>query len=77
MALGLNEEQSKKVLEAVKDYVPKMRLMEAEQERDALKSAVAEHDKQLEGLKASRGDHAALQQQISELQKQNVKQQNP
>lgn len=75
IALGLTEEQTKKVLDAVKDYVPKTQLAEAEQERDSLKNTVSERDKQLETLKASSGDNAALQQQIADLQKANTEQQ--
>jgi len=75
LVLGLSEEQAKKVLVAVEDYVPKTRLTEAEQERDGLKATVAERDKQLDELKASSGDSAALRRQIGVLQKQNVEQQ--
>lgn len=74
-ALGLTEEQAKKTLDALKDYVPKTQLTEVEQERDNLKAAVAERDKQLETLKKSSGDNAALQQQIADLQKANAEQQ--
>ncbi len=75
LALGLSEEQAKKVLEAAKGYVPKARLTETERERDALKATVAERDKQLGELKASSGDSEALRRQIGELQKLNAEQQ--
>ena len=75
IALGLTEEQAKKVLEAVKEYVPKTQLGEVEQERDSLKATIAERDTQLETLKKSSGDNAALQQQIADLQKANEEQQ--
>lgn len=75
IALGLTEEQAKKVLEAVKEYVPKTQLAEVEQERDNLKATIAERDTQLETLKKSSGDNAALQQQIADLQKANEEQQ--
>lgn len=75
IALGLTEEQAKKVLEAVKEYVPKTQLGEVEQERDSLKATIAERDTQLEALKKSSGDNAALQQQIADLQKANEEQQ--
>lgn len=71
IALGLTEEQAKKVLDAVKEYVPKTQLAEVERERDGLKATVAERDTQLETLKTSSGDNAALQQQIADLQKAN------
>ena len=71
IALGLTEEQAKKVLDAVKDYVPKTQLAEVERERDGLKATVTERDTQLETLKKSSGDNAALQQQIADLQKAN------
>ncbi len=75
IALGLTEEQAKKVLEVVKEYVPKTQLGEVEQERDSLKATIAERDTQLETLKKSSGDNAALQQQIADLQKANEEQQ--
>lgn len=71
IALGLTEEQAKKVLDAVKEYVPKTQLAEVERERDGLKATVTERDTQLETLKKSSGDNAALQQQIADLQKAN------
>lgn len=71
IALGLIEEQAQKVLDAVKEYVPKAQLLEAEKERDGLKATVKERDKQLEDLRKSSGDNAALQQQIADLQKAN------
>ena len=40
-----------------------------------MKKSVSDRDKQLEDLKKSSGDNAALQQQISDLQKQNADQQ--
>lgn len=71
IALGLTEEQAKKVLDAVKEYVPKTQLAEVERERDGLKATVTERDTQLETLKKSSGDNEALQQQIADLQKAN------
>ena len=75
IALGLTEEQAKKVLDAVKDYVPKTQLAEVERERDGLKATVTERDTQLETLKKSSGDNEALQKQIADLQKANEDQQ--
>lgn len=71
IALGLTEEQAKKVLDAVKEYVPKTQLAEVERERDGLKATVAERDTQLETLKKSSGDNETLQKQIADLQKAN------
>lgn len=75
IALGLTEEQAQKVLDAVKDYIPASRLSEVEKERDSLKSTLKERDGQLENLRKSSGDNAALQQQITDLQKANADQQ--
>ena len=75
IALGLTEEQAKKVLDAVKDYVPKTQLAEVERERDGLKATVTERDTQLETLKKSSGDNETLQKQIADLQKANEDQQ--
>lgn len=71
IALDLTEEQAKKVLDVVKEYVPKTQLAEVERERDSLKATVAERDTQLETLKKSSGDNEALQKQIADLQKAN------
>lgn len=75
IALGLTEEQAKKVIDAVKDYVPKTQLAEVERERDGLKATVTERDTQLETLKKSSGDNETLQKQIADLQKANEDQQ--
>lgn len=75
IALGLTEEQAKKVLDVVKDYVPKTQLAEVERERDGLKATVTERDTQLETLKKSSGDNETLQKQIADLQKANEDQQ--
>ena len=75
IALGLTEEQAKKVLDSVKEYVPKTQLAEVERERDGLKATVTERDTQLETLKKSSGDNEALQKQIADLQKANEDQQ--
>ena len=76
LALGLTEEQVKKVLESLDgNIVAKTKLNEVSEENKALKKSVSDRDKQLEDLKKSSGDNAALQQQISDLQKQNAEQQ--
>lgn len=76
LAMGLSEEQAKKVLETLDgEYVPKSKFQEVSEENKTLKKSVGDRDKQLEDLKKSSGDNAALQQQISDLQKANADQQ--
>lgn len=76
LAMGLNEEQAKKVLEALEgQYVLKTKFQEVSEENKTLKKSVGDRDKQLEDLKKSSGDNAELQKQISDLQKQNTDQQ--
>ncbi|MEY8428437.1 phage scaffolding protein [Lachnospiraceae bacterium 46-15] len=77
IGMGLTEEQAQKVIDEVVggNYVPKSRFNEVNEENKTLKKSVSDRDKQFEDLKKSSGDNAALQQQISELQKQNADQQ--
>lgn len=76
IAMGLTEEQAKKVMDALDgNFVTKTRFNEINEENKTLKKSVSDRDKQLEDLKKSSGDNAALQQQISDLQKQNADQQ--
>lgn len=76
IAMGLTEEQAKKVMDSLDgNFVTKTRFNEINEENKALKKSVSDRDKQLEDLKKSSGDNAALQQQISDLQKQNADQQ--
>lgn len=75
MEIGLTEEQAKKVMGSLDcDFVTKTRFNEINEENKTLKKSVSDRDKQLEELKKSSGDNAALQQQISDLQKQNADQ---
>ena len=77
IAMGLTEEQAKKVMDSLDgNFVTKARFNEINEENKTLKKSVSDRDKQLEDLKKSSGDNAALQQQISDLQKQNADQQN-
>lgn len=71
--IGLTEETAQKVMDEVvgKNYVPKSRFNEVNEENKTLKKSVADYDKQFEDLKKSSGDNTALQQQIAELQRQN------
>jgi phage minor structural protein GP20 len=76
IAMGLTEEQAKKVMDSLDgNFVTKARFNEINEENKTLKKSVSDRDKQLEDLKKSSGDNAALQQQISDLQKQNADQQ--
>lgn len=76
MAMGLSEEQAQKVLDSLDgNYVPKSKFQEVSEENKTLKKSVSDRDKQLEDLKKSSGDNAALRQQISDLQKANADQQ--
>lgn len=76
IALGLSEEDAKKVADAsaeeLKGYIPKSRLDEVIKERDTYKGSLADRDKQLEDLKKSSGDNEALKTQIAEMQKANA-----
>lgn len=76
IAMGLTEEQAKKVMDSLDgNFVTKARFNEINEENKTLKKSVSDRDKQLEDLKKSSGDNVALQQQISDLQKQNADQQ--
>lgn len=75
IAIGLTEEQAKKVLESLDgNFVTKTRFNEVNEENKALKQSVADRDKQLEDLKKSGGDNAELKKQIEALQQQNSEQ---
>jgi len=76
LAKGLTEEQAKFVMDSLgANFVDIARFNDVGKERDALKKTLGERDAQLETLKKSSGDNAALQQQITELQKRNAEQQ--
>lgn len=69
IAMGLSEEQADKVMASLDgNYIPKTRFNEVNEENKTLKKSVSDRDKQLEELKKSSGDNAALQQQIESLQ---------
>lgn len=74
MAMGMSEELAQKVIDEVVTgkLLPKSKFDELNEENKTLKTAASEHEKQLEGLKKSNGDNAALQQQITDLQKANA-----
>ena len=75
IAMGLTEEQAKKVMDSLDgNFVTKTRFNEVNEENKTLKQSVADRDKQLEDLKKSSGDNAALKKQIETLQQQNADQ---
>lgn len=75
IAMGLSEEQAKKVMDSLDgNYVTKTRFNEVNEENKTLKQSVSERDKQLDGLKKSSGDNAELKKQIEALQQQNAEQ---
>lgn len=70
---GLTEEQAKFVMDSLDgDFVTKSRFNEVNEENKSLKKAAGDHAQQLEDLKKSNGDNAALQQQITDLQQANA-----
>lgn len=76
IAMGLTEEQAKKVMASLDgNFVTKTRFNEINEENKTLKQSVADRDKQLEDLKKSSGDNAELKKQIETLQQQNAEQQ--
>ena len=76
IAMGLTEEQAKKVMDSLDgNFVTKTRFNEVNEENKTLKKSVADRDKQLEDLKKSSGDNAELKKQIETLQQQNAEQQ--
>ena len=72
VALGLTEEQAKKVAAQLEQfYVAKERLQEVEAELTAAKATIKERDGQLETLKKASGDAGELKAQIATLQQEN------
>lgn len=75
IAMGLTEEQAKKVMASLDgNFVTKTRFNEINEENKTLKQSVADRDKQLDDLKKSSGDNAELKKQIETLQQQNADQ---
>ena len=68
-------DEAKKDFNAFLDgaYVPKSRFNEVNEEKNTLKTTVADRDKQLETLKKSNGDVESLKAQIEKLQADNKK----
>ena len=72
VALGLTEEQAKKLAEKLEQsYVAKERLQEVEAELTAAKATIKERDGQLETLRKASGDAEELKAQIAALQQEN------
>lgn len=72
IAMGLTEDQAKKVMESIDgNFVTKARFNEINEENKTLKQSVADRDKQLEDLKKSAVDNEKLQKQIKDLQDTN------
>jgi hypothetical protein len=75
IAMGLTEEQAKKVMDSLNgNYVTKTRFNEVNEENKTLKKSVSDRDKQLEDLKKSSGDNEELKKQIETLQQENANQ---
>nr|DAY93546.1 MAG TPA: minor structural protein [Caudoviricetes sp.] len=75
IAMGLTEEQAKKVMNSLDgNYVTKTRFNEVNEENKTLKKSVSDRDKQLEDLKKSSGDNEELKKQIETLQQENANQ---
>lgn len=75
IAMGLTEEQGKKVMDSLDgNYVTKTRFNEVNEENKTLKKSVSDRDKQLEDLKKSSGNNEELKKQIETLQQENANQ---
>lgn len=72
VALGISEDLAEKAAEAskeeFKDYVPRTRLNEEIQKKKNAEEALSSVKSELENLKSSAGDSAALRDQIKKLQ---------
>lgn len=70
-----NMEAAEKEFKAFLDgsYVPKARFNEVNEEKKTLQATVSDRDKQLEELKKTSGDTAALNKKIEQLQADNKK----
>ena len=73
MEWGLTEEQATKVMEGLNgSFVTKTRFNEVNEELKTAKATITERDGQLNALKTSGADAAALQAQITQLQADNA-----
>lgn len=75
ITLGIDEELAGKCekasAEELKNYVPYERFKELVDEKNKLKTDIADRDKQFETLKNSTGDVEAMKEQIASLQAEN------
>lgn len=75
IALGLTSDLAERAAAAsqdeLKSYIPKARFDEINTAKKKAEDDLKERDKQLEELKKSAGDSAALQEQIAKLQSEN------
>lgn len=75
IALGLSEDLAEKAAAAsqdeLKSFIPKARFDEVNTAKKKAEDDLKDRDKQLEDLKKSAGDSAALQEQITKLQSEN------
>lgn len=71
LALGITEEQATKILEGYKNHIPKDRFDQVNNEKNELKTQIADRDKQLETIKKGAGDNEELKKQIETLQNEN------
>ena len=69
--LGLTDEQATIVTEKYVNMVPQGRFNEIVEEKNSLKTQLAERDKQLKELEKSVGDNKELKEQIEKLQTDN------
>ena len=75
IAMGLTEEQAKKVMDSIDgNFVTKTRFNEINEENKTLRQSVADRDKQLDDLKKSSGDNEELKKQIETMKQQNADQ---
>lgn len=72
LALGVTEEQAKKIVEDQKtNFVPVSQFNEMKEGKKALEAQLAARDRQLKDLQAKAGDNEELKQQIQSLQDAN------
>lgn len=75
LKLGMDEELAKKCETAsqaeLKEYIPKARFDEVNNEKKRLEGEITDRDSQLDALKKTAGDNETLNRQIEELQAAN------
>jgi len=71
LELGLTEEQTNKVLELNKNFIPKYRYDEVASERDDLKDQIKDRDEQLKNLSQNAEVTDSLKKEIEDLKTKN------